>query len=79
MNGSSSTTTGGTKVPYIILILNTKYYLIYNMSKQGFKPKWTQLHTKRADQFEETYLEKGKKDIVSDPDDFMKWAYGKKA
>lgn len=49
------------------------------MTKKGFKPKWTKLHTKRADQFEETYFVKGKKEIVSDPHDFMKWMYGKKA
>lgn len=49
------------------------------MTKKGFKPEWTKLHTARADQFEGTYFKKGKKEIVSDPDDFMKWMYGKKA
>jgi len=49
------------------------------MSKQGFEPKWTPLHDKRADQFEKIYLKKGIQKIASDHDDFMKWAYGKKS
>jgi len=49
------------------------------MTKKGFKPEWTKLHTQRAEQFEGTYFQKRKKEIVSDPDDFMKWMYGKKA
>ncbi len=49
------------------------------MSKLGFKPKWTPLHDKRADQFQEKYFQKGKKDTASDHSDFMKWAYGKKS
>lgn len=47
------------------------------MAKEGFTPKWTPLHTKRAEKFEEEYLEKGKREIVSDQEEFMKWAYGK--
>lgn len=49
------------------------------MSKIGYKPKWATLHDKRADQFQELYFEKGKKETAIDHIDFMKWAYGKKS
>ncbi|GEM_PF-5507370 len=47
------------------------------MSKLGFKPKWTPLHDKRAEEFQETYFASSKKDTAADHDAFMKWAYGK--
>ena len=49
------------------------------MTKQGFEPKWTPLHYQRADQFQKQYLQNDKKDIASDYNDFVKWAYGKKS
>lgn len=49
------------------------------MAKKGFKPEWKPLHTKRAEMFQQIYFAEGKKEIVSDSDDFMKWAYGKES
>ena len=49
------------------------------MVKKGFKPKWTPLHDERADAFQKIYFAEGKREVVSDQEDFMKWAYGKKA
>lgn len=46
--------------------------------KKGFKPEWTTLHDKRADQFREIYFGTAKVDIVGQ-EDFMKWAYAKKS
>ena len=48
------------------------------MTKKGFKPKWTTLHTKRDEGFQK-YLDEGKLEVVSDHGEFMKWAYGKQS
>lgn len=45
------------------------------MTKKGFKPIYTKLHKTRAKQFHEQYVVKGKREITSDIDNFMKWLY----
>ncbi len=49
------------------------------MKKIGFKPKWLPIHDERAEQFEKTYLVKGKKITAVVQHEFMEWLYDKKS